>query len=305
MTVGGRLSFGLKTTQQNVTYPEVRKIWQEADGVAEIGHMWLWDHMLPMRGDPAVPVHDGWTMLAALAAQTERVRIGLMVANNLIRPPAVLAKIAATADVISRGRLVMGIGAGASTERESAAYGLPEPSAAERIGRLREACVIVKRMWTEPAFDFDGRFYHLSGALSEPKPAQRPRPPVMIGGTGEKALLRVAAEHADIWNMPGPPHHTPAEFRRKNAALDEHCAAVGRDPLEIVRSVQTHIDYRDPAATRGTLSELVDAGARHLVLNLAPPYPDAVVQWVADEIARPLLSSHPATRSPVTGNNGE
>jgi alkanesulfonate monooxygenase SsuD/methylene tetrahydromethanopterin reductase-like flavin-dependent oxidoreductase (luciferase family) len=292
MIAKGKLSFGLKTTQQNVTYAEMRKVWKEADSVVEIDHMWLWDHMLPMRGDPAVPVPDGWTMLAALAEQTERVRIGLMVTNNLIRPPAVLAKMAATADIISGGRVVVGIGAGASTGPESAAYGLPEPPAAERIGRLREACTIIRRLWMEPAFDFSGRFYQLSGALCEPKPAQRPRPPIMIGGTGEKLLLRVAAEHADIWNMPGPPHYTPGEFRRKNAVLEEHCAAVGRDPREIIRSVQTHIDYRDPAATHGTLTELIEAGARHLVLNLAPPYPDAAVRWVADEIVRPLLSLH-------------
>ncbi|HEY3748748.1 MAG TPA: hypothetical protein VGL80_06085 [Pseudonocardiaceae bacterium] len=110
----------------------------------------------------------------------------------------------------------------------------------------------------------------------------------MIGGAGERATLRVVAEHADIWNMPGPPYFTATGFRRKCAVLDEHCAAIGRDPKEIVRSVQTHVRYEDPAAGRDTLLELIEAGARHLVLNLPTPYPAAPVTWLAEEIIEPV-----------------
>jgi len=285
-----RLSFGVKTTPQNVSYEDILTFWQEADAIEVIEHAWLWDHLQPMRGEASIPVLEGWTLLAALAARTERLQLGLVVTNNLIRPPAVLAKIAATTDVISRGRLVLGIGAGGSAGPESEAYGLGQPGAGERIARLAEACVIIKRMWTEDAFDFDGRYYKLVAAQCAPRPVRRPHPPIMIGGVGERALLRVAAEHADIWNMPGPPHFTAAEFRHKSNVLDEHCAAIGRDPKEITRSVQTHVNAADPAATRDFLVELIEAGATHLVLNVPPPYPESAARRLADEIIEPVVA---------------
>lgn len=288
MTDSTRLSFGVKTTPQNVSFADILRVWEEADTIPVIDHAWLWDHLQPMRGDASIPVPEGWTTLAALAARTKRLRLGLVVTNNLIRPPALLAKIAATTDVIAEGRLDLGIGAGGSAGPESEAYGIPQPAAGERIGRLAEALIIIKRMFAEDSVDFEGRYYRLVAARCEPKPVTRPHPPIMVGGAGERATLRVVAEHADIWNMPGPPHFTATEFRRKSEVLDAHCAAIGRDPAEITRSVQTHVNYEDPSATRDSLLELIDAGARHLVLNLPTPYPANPATWLAEEIIQPV-----------------
>ena len=300
-----RVSFGIKTTQWNVTYDEILQAWRDADAVPAIEHAWLWDHMLPLRGDPAAPLHEGWTLLAALAAQTSRLRLGLMVTSNRLRPPAVLAKMAATTDIISRGRLVFGIGVGGTrvagrfqdyggenpAVREFQAYGVPLVAPGEGIAALGESRTIIRRMWTEGPFDFDGRHYRLEGAVCEPKPVQRPHPPILIGGYGERTL-RVVARHADIWNVPGPPFMGIDEIRRKSALLDDYCAAIGRDPREITRSAQIFLDADDPAATRALAGELIDAGVRHLVL--APrerPYKGA--RWVADEVIAPVLAATP------------
>ena len=299
-----RLSFGIKTLPQHTTYDEILSVWREADTIPVIEHAWLWDHLLPLRGDPNGPILEGWTLLAALAAQTQRLRLGLMVTNNLNRYPAVLAKIAATTDVIARGRLDFGIGAGPNERMaqewragghtlDADAYGIPLPATAgESVARLAEVCSIIRRMWSEDAFDFAGRYYNLIGARCAPKPVQRPHPPILIGGWGERKMLRVVAEHADIWNMPDPPHSTVAEFRHKSRVLDEHCAAIGRDPAAIIRSVQTAVQYDEPATTRDLLLELIDAGARHLVLGLPQPYPPDVIHWVADQIVAPVIAQY-------------
>ncbi len=153
MTDHDRLSVGIRTTPWNATYDEILAVWRDADTVPAIEHAWLWDHMVPPRGETTAPIHEGWTLLAALAAQTERLRLGLMVASNRIRPPAVLAKIAATTDVISRGRLEFGIGVGGTrvagdnpAVREFEAYGLPLVTPGEGVAALAEACTIIRRM---------------------------------------------------------------------------------------------------------------------------------------------------------------
>jgi alkanesulfonate monooxygenase SsuD/methylene tetrahydromethanopterin reductase-like flavin-dependent oxidoreductase (luciferase family) len=153
--------------------------------------------------------------LGALAAQTQRLRLGVMVTSNRLRNPALLAKMAATVDVISGGRLDFGIGAGGSqlpgapdelaaiVRREFEAYGVPIVPAGQAVGALAEACTLIRRMWTEDEqFDFTGRYYQLRGSVCEPKPVQRPHPPFVIGAGGERTALRVVAEHADIWNCP-------------------------------------------------------------------------------------------------------
>jgi alkanesulfonate monooxygenase SsuD/methylene tetrahydromethanopterin reductase-like flavin-dependent oxidoreductase (luciferase family) len=304
-TDGDRVSFGIKTTPMNTTYDELVRIWRDADTVPAIEHAWLWDHLVPLRGPVTAPLHEGWTLLAALAAQTERLRLGLLVSSNRTRPPAVLAKMAATTDLIARGRLIFGIGVGGTRVRgdfrhwggqnpairEFEAYGVPLVTPVEGIAALAESCTIIRRMWTEARpFDFDGRFYQLKGAICEPKPLQRPHPPILIGGYGERTL-RVIAEHADIWNMPGPPFLSVDDFRRKRAVLDEHCAAMGRDPGEITRSVQIFLSGDDPAATRAMAAELIDAGVQQVILALQPPVRPA--QWVADEVIEPLRAAVP------------
>jgi alkanesulfonate monooxygenase SsuD/methylene tetrahydromethanopterin reductase-like flavin-dependent oxidoreductase (luciferase family) len=290
-------SFGIKTTPAGVDYDEIRRVWLEADGIPEIEHAWLYDHLLPnvggRVGDPAGPVYEGWTLLTALAAQTQRLRFGLVVTNNRIRPPAVLAKMAATVDVISDGRLDFGIGVGglpdaALVAPEYDAYGIPIAPWSEAVASFVEACTLIRRMWTEEVFDFDGTYYQLKGARCHPKPVQRPHPPILIGGTG-KATLRIVAEHADIWNAIGPPRNTVEHLGERSAVLDEQCEAIGRDPGSIVRSVQLPVSYEEPTSTRETLGQLVGAGFSHLVLNLPAPYPNHVARWVADELIIPTL----------------
>jgi alkanesulfonate monooxygenase SsuD/methylene tetrahydromethanopterin reductase-like flavin-dependent oxidoreductase (luciferase family) len=308
---GTSLSFGIKTSQAGLGYAEILRVWREADHVPEFQDAWLWDHLVPLRGDVTGAALEAWTLLAALAAQTGRLRLGVIVTSNRIRPPAVLAKMAATVDVIAAGRLVFGIGAGGSAtgdpgyaqlvHREYDPYGIDVVPVDEALAALAETCTLIKRLWSEEKpFDFDGRCYRLRGAVCEPKPVQRPHPPIMIGSGGERHGLRIVAEHADIWSSPT---FTAPDFRRKSAILDDHCAAIGRDPAEITRSVQVFFTAQEPAsgtarhpgpaAARELLAELIDGGAGHCVLScIGMPS----VQWVADEIIRPVRA--------MTGHDG-
>ncbi|KUM95808.1 luciferase [Streptomyces cellostaticus] len=295
------VTFGIKTTPMRVTYDEILRVWQEADDLPDIADAWLWDHLMPIAGPKDGQILEGWTLLAALAARTRRLRLGLLVTSNRIRPPAVLGKIATTVDVISGGRLIMGLGVGGTHQppgaggiagenpavAEYAAYGLTLVPPAEGIARLAETIAILKGMWTQEVFDFQGRHHTLTGTYSEPKPVQRPGPPLLIGGWGTRTL-RLVAEHADIWNVPGPPHNTLERVTERARVLDAHCASVGRDPGTITRSVQYIVSYDDPAADRRTIADLVDAGFTHIVLSLRSPYPPGVARWLVDEIVVPV-----------------
>jgi alkanesulfonate monooxygenase SsuD/methylene tetrahydromethanopterin reductase-like flavin-dependent oxidoreductase (luciferase family) len=286
MTQTTGVSFGIATAPQQVTYHDVQRVWHEADAIPEIEHAWLFDHLLPIAGDQRGPIFEGWTLLSALAAQTERLRLGLLVTSNRIRPPAMLAKIAATVDIVSGGRLDFGIGAGSRTSipwarREYDANGLPYHDAAYAVGSLGEACTVIRRLWTEDEpFDFDGTYLHLTGAYCNPKPVQRPYPPIMIGGAAS-ATLRVVAEHADVWNIPS---RDADGLASRSALLDRFCAEIGRDPAEITRSVTQPVSYDDPGGTRDSIAAAVAAGFQHVVLSLPAPYPGNVARWVADEI---------------------
>ena len=155
-------SFGILTAPQQVSYDDVLRVWREADAIPEIEHAWLFDHLMPIGGDPDGPILEGWTLLSALAAQTQRLRLGLLVTSNRIRPPAILAKIAATVDIVSGGRLDFGIGAGSRpslpvARREYDAHGLPYLDATQAVESLAEACTVIRRLWTETRpFDFHG-----------------------------------------------------------------------------------------------------------------------------------------------------
>ncbi|WP_372664509.1 LLM class flavin-dependent oxidoreductase [Amycolatopsis kentuckyensis] len=282
-------SFGILTAPMNVGYDEIQRVWREADEIPEIEHAWLFDHLMPIGGDPDGPIFEGWTLLSALAAQTERIRLGLMVTSNRFRPPAVLAKIATTVDIVSGGRLDFGIGAGSRpshplARREYDGHGLPYHTQDDAVAALAEACTVIRRLWTEDSpFDFDGEYVKLKGAFGNPKPVQRPHPPIMIGGRAS-ATLRVVAEHADQWNIPGGGDIDDLAGRSK--LLDRYCAEIGRDPASILRSIFLAVDYDKPAATREKIEEAVDHGFGHVVLGLGNPYPDGVVQWVADELIR-------------------
>jgi len=187
--------------------------------------LWLADHMWA-RGLPDVDHLEIWTALSALAARTNRLRLGSLVLCNSYRNPALVAKMAATLDQISGGRLEIGMGAG-WMEEEYRGYGYGFPPVRTRIEQLDEAVEVVRRLLTEARVTFQGKHYALTAAANNPKPVQRPYPPITIGGSGERLLLRVVAKHADRWNCP---MNAGAEIGRKLAALRAHCAAVGRDP---------------------------------------------------------------------------
>jgi alkanesulfonate monooxygenase SsuD/methylene tetrahydromethanopterin reductase-like flavin-dependent oxidoreductase (luciferase family) len=264
MTTEQPLSFGIKTSQMGIGYPEIQRIWREAEQIPVFEHAWLWDHMVPLRGDVRAAALEAWTLLAALAAQTSRLRLGVLVTSNRVameQNPAV---------------------------REFAAYGVPLVPPGQAVRELGQSLDIITRMWTEDEpFDFTGPTITLTGAVCEPKPAQRPHPPVMIGGQGER-LLRVVAQHADIWTYPGPPDGT---FRQRDQVLREHCAAIGRDPAEITRSMQIIVRCDQPdavPAARGQLLDQIGAGVRHLVI--AALLGDRPVQWLADEVVYPVLA---------------
>ena len=276
----GPLSFGIKTAQQDTTYEEVLAVWREADRIPAIEHAWLFDHFAPINSDVNGPCLEGWTTLTALATQTRRLRLGLMVVGNTYRHPAVLAKTAATVDVISGGRLDLGLGAGWN-DYEHESMGIPLYPPGERLRRFREACELIKLLYTQQTTDYDGRYYQLREARCEPKPVQKPWPPFVIGGGGERLTLRIVAEHADVWNFAGGPVE---EFRRKVGILREHCAAVGRDPAEITLSVQVRVAYDDLSAATREVQGFVDAGATHIVLYLPSPFPEGIARRLADEV---------------------
>ena len=288
------VSFGIKTTQINTSYSDVLRVWQDADEIDAFDSAWLWDHLVPMGGDVAAPALEAWTLLSALAAVTTRLKLGVIVTSNRIRPPAVLAKMAATVDQISNGRLIFGIGAGyartadpalsAIAEREYGAYGIDVVPVREAIDALGESLTITKRLWTESGpFDFEGVHYRLTGAICEPKPAAHV--PILIGAGGEKRSLRLVAEHADIWNC--PTRGDIDEYRRKSAILDEHCRAIGRDPADIDRQVQILVPSGDPVqapATTDHIKELIEAGATQIILAPLPPWPENVAARLAENI---------------------
>ncbi|WP_405967376.1 LLM class flavin-dependent oxidoreductase [Streptomyces sp. NBC_00015] len=284
-----RPRFGIMTAPMQVDYHDVLRVWREADAIPEIEHAWLFDHLMPIGGDPDGPTHEGWTLLSALAARTRRLRLGVMVTSNRFRPPAMLAKIATTVDIVSGGRLDFGIGVGSRPDhplarREYAAHGLPFHDTAHAVGSLAEACTVIRRLWTEDKpFDFDGTYHRLTGAFGNPKPVQRPHPPILVGGRSA-ATLRVAAEHADLWNIPGGDLD---DVVSRSALLDRYCAEIGRDPASITRSIHLPVSYDRPGAARVAVGDAIGAGFRHIVLGLPTPYPADAARWVADEIVIP------------------
>ncbi|MBO0794038.1 MAG: LLM class flavin-dependent oxidoreductase, partial [Ktedonobacteraceae bacterium] len=205
---------------------------------------------------------------------------------NRFRPSAMLAKIAATVDVVSGGRLNFGIGTGSrpghpAAHREYAAYGLPFHDSAYAVGSLAEACMVIRRLWTEAEpFDFEGTYLHLTGAFCNPKPVQRLYPPILIGGRST-ATLRVVAEHANLWNIPGGDIDDAV---RRSTLLDRFCAEIGRDPASITRSIHLPVSYDHPSNTRDMITEAISAGFQHIVLGLHAPYPEHVARWVTNEL---------------------
>ena len=236
------MRFGIFTSMGNQTWPGVLELWKHAEATK-----WdvacVTDHFMPDGEATRVPYTESWTTLAGIAASVPRIRIGPLVTGNTYRHPAVLAKMAATVDHMSGGRLVLGLGAGWQ-ENEHEAYGIPFYTMRERLERLDEACQVMKSLWTQDRSNFKGRYYTLSDAPLQPKAVQKPHPELMIGGGGEKVTLRIAAKFADEWNVWGD----VATLRKKMAILDGYCAEIGRPPRAIQRSAVALLFLTDDRA---------------------------------------------------------
>jgi F420-dependent oxidoreductase-like protein len=256
------LRIGLKVSQA-ATIDELEAVWRIADD-AGFDHCWNMDHFATIFDDHRSDIFEAWTELAGMAARTTRTRIGCAVTGNTYRHPAELAKMAVTVDHLSRGRLEFGIGAGWA-ENEHTMLGLPFGTVGDRATRLEEAVPIIKSLWTQPSTTFEGKHYQLVDAIAEPKPMQRPYPPIWVGGTGRRRTLRLVAEHADVWNAPGG---APEEIVELSEVLDRHCADVGRDPAEIRRSVQIHV-VRDGDRLEELITGFLAVGVTEIILTMS------------------------------------
>jgi F420-dependent oxidoreductase-like protein len=246
------IRFGVQTAPQQISWAELRETWQEVETLG-FDTLWVNDHLLPSVGPSGAPNLEGWTMLGAIAALTAYVRIGVMVTSNTFRHPAVLAKMATTVDHISGGRLILGIGSGYFAQ-EHQVYGIPLHTPSRRARQLEEALQVIRKLWTEEAASFAGTYYRLANAPFAPKPLQKPHPPIMIGGTGEKLILPLVAKYADLWNAGGLGIEALA---RKIAILEENCGRIGRDVSDIEKTYLTPLYLRsNPAEVERLLTEI-------------------------------------------------
>jgi F420-dependent oxidoreductase-like protein len=268
------------------SYAELERFWRLADELGFYG-VWDYDHFYgpdaigdAVARDYRKDTLEAWTTLAAMATVVKRARVGCLVTGVTYRNPAVLAKMAVTVDHISGGRLEFGLGA-AWHEAEHRGYGIPFPSAGERIAILDEALRVIKALWTEDTASFDGQHFRLEDAICNPKPVQKPHPPIVVAGQGAKKSLRVVATHADEWNGTSI---EPAEWSRISHVLTGHCDAIGRDPGAIRRGVQVFLhpaQERAMAETLDLLPAYEAAGCQHAVLNFYQPPTDGQLERAA------------------------
>ena len=253
-----------------------RRIWRILDD-ARADHLWTMDHIIAHGEDMTRPILDSWTLMSAMAVETRHARLGVLVTANLYRHPALLAKMAVTIDHLSGGRVIVSLGA-SSAEREFVALGMRFGTPGERIRRLDESCTVMELLWSEAKASFRGRYFTLTDAIAEPKPVQRPRPELWIGGYGAKGTLRVAAKHADVWNASGGRGFDTTLQASK--LLDEHCRVVGRDPTTIRRSVQARWGV-DPDADLRATEAYVRAGFSEFVIDLSGDDPVRAAESLA------------------------
>ncbi|WP_405411856.1 LLM class flavin-dependent oxidoreductase [Streptomyces decoyicus] len=315
---GDGVRVGVHSGQQYTTFAEALGLWQRAE---ELGYDWvsLFDHFRPPLGGPSGPCFEGMSLLSALAARTSRIRCAVLVSAVTWRHPALAAAIAATIDHVSDGRLEFGMGA-AGEDLAYGQYGIPFPGAGTRLDMLDEACRVVRGLWTGGAVTFEGKHFQLRDAHLEPRPLQS-RLPMVIGGEGERRMLRIVAEHADIWNTLAG---TPDGYRRKLTKLAEHATVVGRDPGTIRKSVtfravlaeteQEALERKEQLLRRlgadspvwpeylvfGTPEQCVerlrpylDLGVRDFLLGARPPVDEQTLDLFARQVA-PVLRAHPA-----------
>jgi F420-dependent oxidoreductase-like protein len=273
------MRFAFKTSPQETTWADMLAVWKAADDIELFESGWTFDHFYPIFSDRTGPCMEGWVTLTALAQATTRLRMGTLVTGIHYRHPAVLANMATTLDIVSEGRLELGIGAGWN-EEESGAYGIELGTPGQRSDRFEEACEVIVGLLTQETTTFEGRYYQLTEARNEPKPAQRPHPPICIGGSGERRTLRTAARFAQHWNFVGG---TTEEFARKRDILGQHCEDLGRDPAEILLS--SHVRYTGGAKeTAEQAAALAEVGAGLGIVYLPPPLIPDVLEPLASAL---------------------
>ncbi|GAS93810.1 luciferase-like protein [Mycolicibacterium canariasense] len=271
------MKFAFRTAPQNTTWSELLALWQVADDIEVFESGWVFDHFYPIFSDRSGPCLEGWTVMTALAQATTRLRLGTLVTGIHHRHPAVLANMATALDIISGGRLEVGVGAGWD-EKEAAAYGFDLGTRTERSDRLEEACAVLVGLMSQEVTTFRGNYYQLCQARNEPKGVQKPHPPICIGGNGERRTLRTAARFAQHWSFFGG---TPQDFARKRDVLHAHCHDVGREPGDILLSSPIVFDG-DPAATAASAAAFGEQGADLAIIVLRPPFDPAVLEPLAD-----------------------
>ncbi len=269
------LRFGIKTPPQHTTWDAMKSVWMVADEVEVFESAWAFDHFYPLIGDTNGPCMESWVSLTALAMSTQRLRVGCMVNGVPYRHPAVMANMAASLDIVSGGRLELGLGAGWN-EQESQAYGIELGSMKTRMDRFDEAVEVIVRLLSQEETDFTGRHFQLTAARCEPKGPQQPHPPIVIGGGGEKRTLKTVARWAQHWNLSFP---TPESFKHKYDVLRGHCDAVGRDPKDIMCSVQLALPADEtPKASAERAAAFAEAGCDKVIFSLRPPYRAEIVE---------------------------
>jgi F420-dependent oxidoreductase-like protein len=271
---------------------------------------WVMDHFHQIRnvGELQEPMLEGWTTQSVVAAFTSKIKLGTLVTGIVYRHPSVLAKMGATLDVLSKGRLFMGIGAAWNVD-EATAYGISFPPVKERMQRLEEAVQIIRKMWTEESVTFSGKFYQIRNAYCNPKPIQKPYPPIMIGGSGERRTLKIVAKYGDACNIFG----SVETVKKKLAVLREHCRLVGRDYDSIVKSKLGHIVinkdkekvteaikglpedrrreyaiYGTPEEVRKQIEAFRDVGIEYLIVNLEPERELQALDLFTNEVVKKL-----------------
>ena len=253
------MRFGIQTSINNVAWAELADMWRFLDRETSFYSAWTFDHFAPPGPgqDPNGSCFEGWSALAALAAITERIRVGCLVTGVTYREPGVLAKMAATVDHVSNGRLEFGIGA-AWHELEHQMYGIRFPPVKERLDRLDEAVRLIRMLFdAEGPVTFQGKHYALRDAVFAPRCVQRPHPPIMIGGGGEKRTLRTLARYGDVMNVSG----TPDAVKAKIEVLERHCRDVGRDPAEIEKTVFTAVIVSENEKLIDRVATMMAAGS--------------------------------------------
>lgn len=284
------LRIGIKLSQ-DAPIESYREIWRIADE-ARFDHCWAMDHLASIGpiGDDR-PIFDGWELLAGMATLTTHVRLGLLVTGMTYRNPALLAKVATTVDHLSGGRLEFGIGASWATN-EHEMYGISGLD--HRVGLFSEGLQVIRSLWTQERTDFDGRYYRMRNAVANPKPVQTPYPPIWVG-SGGPSMLKLTARHADVWNASGSAGRDVQAAVTGSLQLDEACAAIGRDPDAIRRSVQVPAT-EDAAELLDRVLGFTEAGFTEVIIILSgggmttSAQPVRTAAMIADEVLPALRS---------------